>query len=226
MSKKVLLFEDENSIAENLAYVFATDGYQFSHATTANEGLEIFRQAGADLILLDVGLPDKDGFYVCQKIRETSTVPIFFLTARSEEVDRVIGLEIGADDYITKPFSPRELAARVKAFFRRFDGEKEALPKKSSEFQVLDEKFQIHFQGHDLQLRRYEFGLLKVLLNAPGRVYSRNQLMDAVWESPDMSLSRTVDTHIKVIRSQIKKWSEKEWIITHRGLGYSLAEKE
>jgi two-component system catabolic regulation response regulator CreB len=194
------------------------------HAVTAADGLKKFREGAYDLVLLDVGLPDQSGFDVCRQIRSGSKVPLFFLTARAEEVDRVLGLELGADDYITKPFSPRELTARIRAFFRRFDSSEGESPRVQGAFEILEDRYQIRLSGKDLGLRKYEFAILKLLLENPGRVFSRTQIMERIWEDPQMSLERTIDTHVKVIRAQLKDVSDEEWILTHRGLGYSFKE--
>lgn len=226
MNTKVLLFEDENNIAENLKYALKTEGISCEHCSTAHEGLQKFKDGAFDLIILDIGLPDKNGFDVCKEIRAVSKIPIFFLTARADEIDKILGLELGADDYITKPFSPREVTARIRAFFRRYGDT--IVPKDNKNiqgFQILEDRFQIKYQNTDLDLRRYEFGILKFLLENPGRVYSRSQIMDRVWHEPDMSLERTIDTHIKVIRGKLKKITDEEIIQTHRGIGYSIKDK-
>lgn len=226
MNPKILLFEDEINIAENLRYALKTEGIACEHATTAQEGLQKFKSTDFDLVILDVGLPDKNGFDVCKEIRISSKIPIFFLTARADEVDRILGLELGADDYITKPFSPREVTARIRAFFRRYhDDGQTTIPKKIRDFLIDVDRFQIKYKNVDLDLRRYEFGILKFLLDHPGKVYSRGQIMDRVWQEPDMSLERTIDTHIKVIRAKLKKISDEEIIQTHRGLGYSIKDE-
>lgn len=224
---KILVFEDEQSIADALLYAFKTEGFQAVRASTAEEGLRWFAKEKFDLIVLDVGLPDASGFEVCKRIRKESQIPIFFLTARSEEVDKIVGLEIGADDYITKPFSPREVTARIKSLFRRLDSNQSEVETKKQQgaFAIDEAKFQISYKGKKLELTRYEFGLLRTLLKHPGRVYSRAQLMEAVWQEPDMSLERTVDTHVKLLRSKLKEVEpEKDLVVTHRGIGYSLAE--
>lgn len=226
MAPKILLFEDENNIAENLKYALKTEGILCEHSSTAQDGLKKFKDGGFDLIILDVGLPDKSGFDVCKEIRSSSKIPIFFLTARADEVDKILGLELGADDYITKPFSPREVTARVRAFFRRYgDSAPTSETKKIKGFSIFEDRFQIKYQNVDLELRRYEFGILKFLLEHPGRVFSRSQIMERVWQEPDMSLERTIDTHIKVIRAKLKKISDEEIIQTHRGLGYSIKDE-
>lgn len=227
MTLKILLFEDEKNIAENLKYALGTEGILCEHSSTASEGLQKFKTGAFDLILLDIGLPDKNGFDVCREIRTQSKVPIFFLTARADEVDKILGLELGADDYITKPFSPREVTARIRAFFRRFnDSSQSSAVKKINDFLIFEDRYQIKFRNIDLELRRYEFGILKYLLENPGRVFSRAQIMNKVWHEPDMSLERTIDTHIKVIRAKLKNISDEEIIQTHRGIGYSIKEDE
>jgi two-component system catabolic regulation response regulator CreB len=193
-------------------------------AATASEGLKLFERSPPHLVLLDVGLPDLSGFEVCKEIRRTSAVPILFLTARSSEVDRVVGLEIGADDYVTKPFSPREVVARVKAILRRASAP--STPKTEGAFAVDESKRSIRFRGIALELSRYEYGILAFLLKHPGRVYSRTQLMEAVWEEPEMSLERTIDAHVKAIRGKLRAIAPDEEIIeTHRGFGYSISER-
>lgn len=223
MKPSILLFEDENAIADNLKYALKTEGITCEHVSMAEAGLAKLREQKFDLVILDVGLPDKSGFDVCREIRRFSNVPIFFLTARAEEVDKILGLELGADDYITKPFSPREVTARVRAFFRRFyDAAPPAATSKVADFEILEDRFQIRYKKKELELRRYEYGILKFLLENPGRVYSRAQIMDAIWEEPDMSLERTIDTHIKVIRAKIREITDEEIVLTHRGFGYSV----
>jgi two-component system catabolic regulation response regulator CreB len=176
------------------------------------------------LVLLDIGLPDISGVEVCRQIRQRHDVPVIFLTARSGEVDRVVGLELGADDYVIKPFSPRELAARVKAVLRRAARPASAAPGGAA-FQVDEERCHISYFGKSLDLSRQEYRLLCLLIKRPGRVYSREQLMDLAWESPEASMDRTVDAHIKNIRSKLRAVRpDLDPIATHRGMGYSLKE--
>lgn len=222
--------EDESSIADNIRYALEAEGFTTYWCGTLQEGREFLSHSTTDLIVLDVGLPDGNGFDFCRELRKTQSVPVIFLTARSGEVDRVVGLEIGADDYMVKPFSPRELAARVKAVFRRGGGgvvpESQVQRVSSSlPFTVDAERLKIHYFGEALPLSRYEFRLLRVLIERPGRVLSRDQLMDLAWEEPEASLDRTVDAHIKSLRAKMKKIRpEIDPIETHRGLGYSLRE--
>jgi two-component system catabolic regulation response regulator CreB len=223
---RVLLIEDESSIADAVMYAFNRDGFSITHATTGFQGIELFREAPPSLVVLDIGLPDISGFEVCKILRAESNVAILFLTARAEEVDRVLGLEIGGDDYLTKPFSPRELVARARAILRRT--REQALPASlqgSNPFHVDSERMRISCNGSVLPLSRYEYRLLCVLLRRPGRVFSREELMNLAWESPEMSLERTVDTHIKTLRTKIRVVDGgADWIVTHRGVGYSLRE--
>jgi len=228
MSKQILILEDESSIADNIRYGLEAEGFSTVWYTTLGEGRKRLATGEIDLIVLDVGLPDGNGFDFCKELRKTSSVPVIFLTARSGEIDRVVGLEIGADDYLVKPFSPRELAARVKAVFRRgasvppapVERVRSDLP-----FTIDTDRLKISYFGEVLPLSRYEFRLLRVLIERPGRVLSRDQLMELAWEEPEASLDRTVDAHIKSLRAKMKKIEAAiDPIETHRGLGYSLKE--
>lgn len=233
--RRILVIEDEPSISENISYSLSTEGFEVAVAGTGAEGLEHFAdgRVAPDLIILDVGLPDMSGFDVCRRVRARSSVPIVFLTAREGEIDRVVGLEPGADDYVVKPFSPRELVARVRAILRRSDA---AIPgalvgagKKAAAagpFSVDEKRHRICCRERPLELSRYEYGLLKLLVEHPGRVYSRDQLMENVWDEPEASLDRTVDAHIKSLRAKLRGVEPglEEAIVTHRGVGYSLKE--
>lgn len=224
----ILLIEDEAAIADNVIYALTTEGYGVEWRATANEGLALFQRAKPALVILDVGLPDLNGFELLQKLRQRDSTPIIFLTARSDEVDRVVGLEMGADDYVTKPFSPRELTARVRAVLRRYSApqrEEGATPMGADNgpFQVDSLRCQIHYRDTPLTLSRYEYRLLKILLEHPGRVYSRETLLHLAWDYPDHSLDRTVDTHIKTLRAKLREVDPSCQVIkTHRGMGYSL----
>lgn len=230
MARKILVVEDEKSIAETVLFALQTEGFAPERAVTGGEALARLA-SGFDLIILDVGLPDISGFDLCRKIRESSRVPLFFLTARSEEIDRVIGLELGADDYIAKPFSPRELTARVKALFRRLETSQASPPVpamvRAGKFQVDEERALISFLGAPLELTRTEFKLLKLLLQKPGRVYSRAEILERVSDNPDMSLDRTIDSHVKSLRAKLRdRDPSRDWIVTHRGFGYALSEEK
>lgn len=222
----ILIVEDESSIADTIVYALSTEGFAAVHCGNAADALSYLESNTPELVVLDVGLPDLSGFEVCRRIRQGSTLPVLFLTARAEEVDRVLGFEIGGDDYVAKPFSPRELVARIRSILRRTK-EKPAPEshKPSKRFRIDEERLKIFFKDAPLDLSRYEFRLFCVLIKRPGRVYSREELMNRAWEEPEMSLERTVDSHIKMIRAKLRLLdSEDDSIVTHRGLGYSLKE--
>ncbi len=225
--QRILVVEDEPAIADNITYALETEGFAVTWCATGQDALRAFREGETRLIVLDIGLPDCNGFELCKEIRKTSAVPVIFLTARTDEIDRVVGLEIGGDDYVAKPFSPRELAARVKAVLRRCpsgDSELEAA-RAHSPFVLDEQKAKVSYFGTPLDLSRYEFRILEVLLRRPGWVYSREKLMEMVWEAPEASMERTVDTHVKTIRAKLRKIKpDADPIQTHRGLGYSLKE--
>lgn len=219
-----MIVEDEPAIADNIQYSLSTDGFETICFNSGGPVMAHLAKEPVDLIVLDIGLPDINGFELCKEIRKNYLIPIIFLTARADEVDRVVGLEIGGDDYVTKPFSPRELSARVKAVLRRMQQQKFA-PPEGQAFQVDESKKQILFFGQRLDLSRYEYDILKTFIRRPGHVFSREQLMDMVWEEPEASMDRTVDAHIKNIRIKLKAVKpELEPITTHRGMGYSLRE--
>ncbi|WP_421190682.1 beta-lactam response regulator transcription factor BlrA [Aeromonas enteropelogenes] len=221
MQKRLIwLVEDEASIADTLIYALQTDGFEVEWFMLGQQLLTRLAQVQPDFLILDVGLPDISGFELCKQVRARSDVPLMFLTARSEEIDRLIGLEIGADDYVAKPFSPREVCVRVRVILRR---SQPTAPKQSAALTLDEERARIHFHGQPLMLTRYEYLLLKTLMQSPGRVYSRQQLMDLVWQDAEESLDRTVDTHIKTIRAKLRDQDpDANLILTHRGLGYSL----
>jgi len=225
MSYKILIVEDEKSILESISYVFSSEAHQVFEALDVASARKLLEHEKPDCCILDIGLPDESGFEFCKEIRRSSQIPILFLSARNSEIDKILGLELGADDYVVKPFSPREVLARVKAILRR-RVQVESNRQTSQVFEVFESKKQILYLGKDLNLTRYEFKLLKLLLSRPGQVYSRDQLMDLVWDSPETSLDRTVDAHVKSIRAKLKKINSKnDSIQTHRGFGYSLKEE-
>lgn len=234
---RILIVEDEPAIADTLVYALKTEGFEPVWRATGREGLAALAEGMFVFVVLDVGLPDGTGFDVCKAIRTRSTVPVLFLTARNTELDRVLGLELGGDDYLTKPFSPRELTARVKAILRRTNGNGHGsaaapapatpiAPATPGDFSVDEERCVIRYRGTALELTRNEYRLLKALVARPGRVFSREQLLQAAWDDPGASLDRTVDAHVKTVRAKLRVVApEEDPIQTHRGLGYSLRER-
>ncbi|HOY70812.1 MAG TPA: two-component system response regulator CreB [Methylotenera sp.] len=227
MPHHILIVEDEPAIAETLIYACKEAGINTTHCLLGHEAIATTQKNSYDFIVLDVGLPDMTGFDVCKKIRESSQIPILFLTARNHEIDRIVGLEIGADDYVTKPFSPREIVARIHAILRRSQNgasNGQDLSNHKNQLFKLDEAAnRIQYRGEYLDLTRYEYLLLKTLIAHPQRVYSRDQLMDIVWAQAENTLERTVDAHIKTLRAKLRKIdAASEAIVTHRGMGYSL----
>ncbi len=226
MGGAILIVEDEPAIAETLQYALQTEGFEPHWAALAQDALARLREREFALAILDVGLPDMHGFDLCRRMREVSDLPVVFLTARGEEIDRVVGLEIGADDYITKPFSPREVVARVRVILRRMARAAAPPAAEPSGLVVDEDRASAHFNGRELLLTRYEFLLLKTLAARPRQVFSRQQLMDAVWVAPGYSGERTVDTHVKTLRAKLREADPRaDPIRTHRGLGYSFEPK-
>ena len=227
MRKRILLLEDEQAIADTLLYALRSEGFDVRHLRLASEALDAFREQPPDLAILDLGVPDGSGFDVCRAIRKTSETPIVFLTARHEEIDRVLGLELGADDYVVKPFSPREVCARVRAILRRSAPLPQAAAPTASTpgpLLQLDEAAQRIRCGDDwLALTRYEFQLLATLLRRPERIFSRVELMDLVWGDALDTSDRTVDAHVKLLRAKLRaRGVQGELIQTHRNMGYSI----
>ncbi|MRV75112.1 two-component system response regulator CreB [Duganella sp. FT92W] len=236
MSKTILIVEDESAIADSIAYALRTDGYCPQHVALGEQALAAMRAPEPPaLMVLDVGLPDISGLEVCRRLRQFSDAPVIFLTARSDEIDRIVGLEIGADDYVTKPFSPRELVARIRVVLRRLQPPvRDAAPAVQSGataglaatagFELRAAEARILFRGRPLDLTRYEYLLLKTLVEHPGHVLSRAQLMDRVWTDAPDTLDRTVDGHIRSLRAKLRVIDPgADPIQTHRGMGYSLS---
>jgi DNA-binding response OmpR family regulator len=210
---KILVVEDDPGIFEVLEYALRADGHEVTGVARGAEALE--RAAGMDCVILDIGLPDLDGFEVCRRLRRVSDVPVVFLTSRAEEIDRVVGLELGADDYVAKPFSARELLARIKAVRRRLD----RTPAPAAGLQIDVDRHAVTWQGRPVELSRMEFELLAALAAQPGRVFTRSQLLDRAWPDGGCVTDRTVDAHIKAVR---KKFPDADLIETIRGVGYRL----
>ncbi|WP_298184815.1 two-component system response regulator CreB [uncultured Pseudomonas sp.] len=221
----ILIVEDEAAIADTLIFALQSEGFTTRWVSLAEQALAEQQCKPADLLILDVGLPDISGFEACKRLRRFSEVPVIFLTARSEEIDRVVGLEIGADDYVVKPFSPREVAARVKAILKRMAPRQvEAECLSNRPFRLDVERVQIHYHEQLLSLTRHEFRLLQSLLAQPERVFSREQLLDGLGVAADVGYERTIDSHIKSLRAKLRQVSTNaEPIQTHRGLGYSYS---
>ena len=216
--KLIMIVEDEPKLAALVQdYLLAQGGFQSRIVDRGDRVLDEFNSAEPDLVLLDLMLPGLDGIEVCKQLRAISQVPIIMVTARVEEIDRLLGLELGADDYVCKPFSPRELVARVKAVLRR-SGTSDNGP---DGMEIDRERFMARFQGRDLGLTPVEFSLLQVLSAHPGRVFSRDQLMDGMYSDYRVVSDRAVDTHVKNLRRKLSEASGKEDMITSvYGMGY------
>ncbi len=222
----ILIVEDEAAIADTLVYALEADGNATTWLSLGGAALDLLRREPVDLVILDVGLPDTSGFELCKALRRFSEVPVLFLTARNAEIDRVVGLEIGADDYVVKPFSPREVAARVRAILKRTAPRERQVPVAAATgpFRVGLERVRIHYHGQALVLTRHEFRLLQALLAQPERVFSREQLLDALGLASDVGYERNIDSHIKSLRAKLRQVAPAaEAIQTHRGLGYSYS---
>jgi DNA-binding response OmpR family regulator len=217
MSGTVLLIEDEESIATVVRAYLERDGYKVAWARSGADGLAELSRHAVRLVVLDIGLPDINGFEVCRQIRSRSTVPILMLTARDDEIDRVTGLEVGADDYVSKPFSPRELVARIKAILRRTDGEGSQERLVLGDIELNGPAREVRVAGHSVDLRAKEFDLLAFLMENRGIVVSRDTLLDRVWGMEYAGGSRTVDVHVAQLRSKLGR---PNLIRTIRGAGY------
>ena len=215
----ILVVEDEPNIADLVDLYLSRDGYRVLKQPTGKGGLDAIRDHRPRLVVLDVGLPDIDGLEICRQIRATSSVPVIFLTARAEEVDRVLGLELGADDYLTKPFGPAELVARVKAVLRRTDGAETAEIVPAGRAVVDVGRREIRVDDAPVEFTTKEFELLRFLAERPGLALSRQQILDGVWGPDWYGDERTVDVHIAEVR---KKLAGACTIATVRGLGYRL----
>ena len=228
----ILRIEDESSIADNVLFALRTEHFDPVWCATGSEGLARFSEREFHFVILDIGLPDMSGFDVCRSIRATSKVPVLFLSARDDELDRVLGLELGADDYVTKPFSPRELVARVRAILRRTEHSIQkaiSTPSPPPQGPLLNHdasRKRVLCAGRELDLTVHEYHLLLALMGHPGRVFSRDQLMDIAWEDPAASSDRTVDAHVKTLRAKLRVAApDADPIETRRGLGYALREE-
>ena len=229
-SSTILLVDDEDSIQKLLAYPLEREGYRVLQARDGEEALERFASERVDLVVLDIMLPKLDGLEVCKRLRAESEVPIIMLTARDDELDKVLGLELGADDYITKPFSIREFRSRVRALLRRasvsrqVDGDGELI---TAEGLTIDlARRQVEVGGERVQLTYVEFELLRILASHPGRVYSRRMLLEALWGGADYREPRTIDVHVRHLREKLERDpGAPEYILTVRGVGYRFRDR-
>jgi two-component system, OmpR family, response regulator VicR len=225
LASKILVVDDEKPIAEILKFNLAKEGYEVFVAYDGKEALDLAKSSSPDLVILDIMLPVMDGFEVCREIRKTSRVPILMLTAKDSEIDKVLGLELGADDYVTKPFSPREIIARVKAILRRAtqpSGDDDQLLK-CQEITINLSTYEVHKSGEQLSVSYREFELLKFLATRQGQVFTRETLLSEVWGYEYFGDTRTVDVTIRRLREKIEdNPSDPKYIQTKRGVGYSF----
>ena len=229
-SSTILLVDDEDSVQKLLAYPLERDGFRVLQARDGEEALARFAAEDVDLVVLDLMLPKLDGLEVCKRLRAESEVPIIMLTARDDELDKVVGLELGADDYITKPFSIREFRSRVRALLRRAavartpPGEDEVIAAADLELNVSRRSVEVH--GRPVQLTYVEFELLRTLASNPGRVYSRRMLLESLWGAADYREPRTIDVHVRHLREKLEPDpAEPEYILTVRGVGYRFRDR-
>lgn len=223
---RILIIEDEQSYREAMAFMLAREGYEVAQASDGTSGLAEFDANGAELVLLDLMMPGMSGTEVCRALRQRAGVPIIMVTARDSEADKVRGLELGADDYVTKPFSPRELVARIHAVMRR-GREEESVPDvlESGGVRMDVERHEITVRGESVKLARKEFDLLEVLIRNAGRVMARARLIDQIWGSDYVGDTKTLDVHVKRLRGKIEQDpAHPELLITVRGLGYKFQE--
>ena len=229
-SSTILLVDDEEAVRKVLSFPLERDGYTVVQAADGEEALRLFDDAKIDLVVLDIMLPKLDGLEVCRRLRATSSVPIIMLTARDDELDKVVGLELGADDYITKPFSIREFRSRVRALLRRAKGPRQlgtAGERIEADGLVIDAaRRSVELNGKPIAVTYVEFELLRTLASLPGRVLSRRLLLEALWGSADFRDPRTIDVHVRHLREKLESDSAKpEYILTVRGVGYRFRDR-
>ena len=230
MAKRILLVDDEPLIIKGLKYTLEQEGYETLAAYDGEEALEVFFANTVDLVLLDVMLPKLDGIQVCQRIRESSNVPIIMLTAKGEDMDKILGLEYGADDYMTKPFNILEVKARIKTILRRASQPVAAEKKKIIRVRDLEVNIvnrSVTLGGKEVRLTAKEFDLLQLFINNRGKVFSRETMLETVWKYDYMGDARTVDVHIRRLREKIERnTSQPEFIFTKWGVGYYFTDKD
>jgi DNA-binding response OmpR family regulator len=227
---RILLVDDEESLQKLLSYPLRSDGYEVVAAADGQEALDRFDEGQFDLVVLDVMLPRVDGFDVCRKLRARSAVPIIMLTAKAEEFDKVLGLELGADDYITKPFSMREFRSRVKAVLRRAElvqrDDNGDEPLVQGDLAIDFSKRQVEVRGDPVRLTYVEFEILSTLARAPGRVFSRTMLLERLWGDSSYRDPRTIDVHIRHLREKLERDAKSpEYLFTVRGVGYHFRDR-
>ncbi|UNC90633.1 response regulator transcription factor [Candidatus Contubernalis alkaliaceticus] len=227
MSKKVLLVDDEKTLVKALTFNLEKEGYQVIPAFDGEEALQLVETENPDLIILDLMLPGVDGFEVCRRVRKSLDIPIIMLTAKGDDIDKILGLELGADDYITKPFNPRELLARVKAIFRRTESQGTSLKNliKIQDLQIDLYQHKVRVKENEVDLTSKEFALLNILASNPGRVFPREQLLEQIWGYNYYGDARTVDVHIRHLREKLESDpSNPRYILTVWGTGYKFRE--
>jgi len=220
----VLIVEDEESLADPLAFLLRKEGFEATVVSDGPSALAEFERAGADIVLLDLMLPGMSGTDVCKQLRSRSSVPVIMVTARDSEIDKVVGLELGADDYVTKPYSPRELVARIRAVLRRgVEPDLAPMTLEAGPVRMDVERHVVTVEGREQRLPLKEFELLEMFLRNPGRVLTRGQLIDRVWGSDYVGDTKTLDVHVKRLRAKLEPDpSEPKLLVTVRGLGYKL----
>ena len=222
---RVLVVEDEDSFSDAISYLLRKEGFEVAVCSTGPDALETFDRTGADLVLLDLMLPGLPGSEVCKSLREKSNVPVIMLTAKDGEIDKVVGLELGADDYVTKPYSTRELIARMRAVLRRGAEPEELMLNvvEAGPVRMDVERHVVTVDGHQVQLPLKEFDLLELLLRNAGRVLTRGQLIDRVWGADYVGDTKTLDVHVKRLRAKIEPDpANPKYLVTVRGLGYKF----
>ncbi|MBR3108992.1 MAG: response regulator transcription factor [Clostridia bacterium] len=230
MAKRILLVDDEPLIIKGLRFTLEQEGYEILTASDGEEALEVFHSEPVDLVLLDVMLPKLDGIQVCQRIRETSNVPILMLTAKGEDMDKILGLEYGADDYMTKPFNILEVKARIKTVLRRVsqpvaNEEKKIIRVHDMEVNIVNRS--VTLGGKEVRLTAKEFDLLQLFITNRGKVFSRETMLETVWKYDYMGDARTVDVHIRRLREKIERnTAQPEFIFTKWGVGYYFTDKD
>jgi DNA-binding response OmpR family regulator len=230
---RILLVDDEQPIQTLLSYPLRKDGYDVVQATDGQQALDRFDEQTFDLVVLDLMLPKVDGLEVCRRLRSRSSVPIIMLTAKSEEIDKVVGLELGADDYITKPFSMREFSSRIKAALRRAEMSRpvetapDETPLEVGKLRIDFSKRTVRVEGREVQLTFVEFEILSVLARAPGRVFTRDMLLSRIWGDSAYRDPRTIDVHIRHLREKAERDpKDPDYLFTVRGVGYRFRDSE